>query len=141
MKWLTSKTEYEGLPLYLRIPDYKDIWQFNVTSPYLICITHDFDKVKANGLPESDYNRTLIDFDEQIVNLLTGFGIIFLVETYGGVRNYWFYARETEPAIEAFENLKDNHNDKKMLFEISKDPEWNFIKDYPIRLYVSEQKL
>jgi len=28
MEWLTTELEYEGLPLYLRIPNYKNIWQF-----------------------------------------------------------------------------------------------------------------
>ncbi len=40
MKWLTTKTEYEGLPLYLRLPDYKNVWDYKEKFPNLFCITH-----------------------------------------------------------------------------------------------------
>lgn len=135
MEWLTNQTEYEGLPLYLRIPNYDNIWQFKSRYHNLIRITHQFDKVKDNGLPTSDYNKTLIDFDGEIVNLLMDNGIIFLIETYGGARNYWFYDRDSENTIEAIKRLKDQHRDKRIKFEISHDPEWNFIAEYPVALF------
>ena len=61
--------------------------------PKLICIKHEFDRVKDNGLPTAEYNESLIDFDGEVVNLFdpNKSGIIILVETYGGARNYWFY--------------------------------------------------
>lgn len=140
MEWLTTKTEYEGFPLYLRIPNYDNIWQFKSRFQNLILITHHFDKVTENGLPTSDYNKTLIDFDEETVNLITDNGIIFLIETYGGARNYWFYDKDKEHTIKAFEILKNQHQHKNIELEISHDPEWNFITDYPVKLYKSESK-
>jgi hypothetical protein len=107
----------------------------------LILTTHQFDKVTENGLPTSDYSKTLIDFDEEIVNLLTSNGIIFLIETYGGARSYWFYDRDNELTLKAFERLKGHYPDKKIELEVSSDQEWNFIAEYPVILYKSEQKL
>lgn len=79
MEWLTTQTEYEGTPLLLRIPNYKNIWEYQSKYPQLISITHIFDFVKENGLPTSEYNKSLFDFDNEVVNIFQGKnnGIIF----------------------------------------------------------------
>ncbi|MGY4385874.1 hypothetical protein ACVWYN_002922 [Pedobacter sp. UYP24] len=135
MEWLTTETEYEGFPLYLRVPKYKNIWLFKSNNQNRVCITHNFDKVKENGLPSPEYNKTLSDFDDETVNLLIDNGIIFLVETYGGARNYWYYVKDSKQAIQAFDLLKNNHSDKQLEFDISNDSEWDFLDEYPIKLY------
>ena len=98
MEWLTSETEYEGLPLYLRFPNYANIWTYKEKYPKLICVTHNFENVKDSGLPTTDYNASLIDFDGEVVNLFQPDknGIVILVETYGGSRNYWFYILDSK---------------------------------------------
>jgi len=138
MEWLTTKIEYEGLPLYLRIPNYKNIWQFKNKYQNLVCITHHFDSIKENVLPTSDYNKSLTDFDKETIDILNDNGIIFLVETYDGARMYWFYAINIELVEKAFEKLKINHSDKKIELDISKDSEWNLITEYPVKLYKNE---
>ncbi|WP_228853533.1 DUF695 domain-containing protein [Aegicerativicinus sediminis] len=140
MEWLTTKTEHEGLPLYLRLPNYKNIWQYRSKYPKLICITHEFESVKDNGLPTAEYNESLIDFDGEAVNLFDPKkgGIIFLVETYGGARNYWYYIVDSKFFFKKFHELKDKHSDKNLELNYRNDPEWNFIKDYPIKLYEPE---
>ncbi|WP_298903836.1 DUF695 domain-containing protein [uncultured Psychroserpens sp.] len=140
MEWLTTKTEYDGLPLYLRLPNYKNVWEFRVKYPQLVCITHMFDSVKDNGLPADEYNKSLMDFDREIVNLFdpNKNGIVFLVETYGGARNYWFYITDSKFFFNVFEELKIKHSDKKLELDYQNDSHWNFIKDYPIKLYKPE---
>jgi hypothetical protein len=140
MEWLTTKTEYDGLPLYLRLPNYKNVWNYKSRYTKLICITHEFDSVKDNGLPTAEYNESLIDFDEEVVSLFdpSKNGIVFLVETYGGTRNYWFYITDSKFFFDAFEELKAKHSDKKLELDYQDDSEWNFIKDYPVKLYESE---
>lgn len=137
MEWLTKKTEYKGLPLYLRIPNYKNIWEFNVKHLNLVQVSHEFDLVKDNGLPTTDYNNSLINFDGEAVNLFdeSNMGIVFLVETYGGSRNYWFYTNDVEMAKKKFDELKFNHSEKKLSLDISNDSGWNFLKEYPIQLF------
>ena len=140
MEWLTTETEYDGLPLYLRLPNYKNIWEYKSKYPKLICITHEFDSVKENGLPTAEYNESLIDFDGEVVTLFdrNKNGIVFLVETYGGARNYWFYITDSKFFFKIFENLKNKHSDKKLELDYRTDSEWNFIKNYPVKLYKSE---
>ena len=36
--------------------------------------------------------------------------------------------------------FKNKHPDKKLKLNISKDSDWNFIKEYPIKLYKNEQR-
>jgi hypothetical protein len=86
-KWLTTKIEHEGFPLYLRKPDYQDIFSFKENFPNVLRVTQKLKEVKSNGLPESDYNMSLIDFDGQMCKLFDekGEGLIFLIETFAGV--------------------------------------------------------
>ena len=137
MKWLTIRKEYEGNPLYLRKPNHQNIWTKKNYYSKLVCITHTFDSVKSNGLPTGDYNSSLIDFDGEIVELFKqdDNGIIFLIETYGGERNYWFYVKETCDSNLKFEKLKKHHQNKKLEISTRDDEQWNFIKDYPFKLY------
>lgn len=140
MEWLTNETEYGRLPLYLRLPNYENVWEYKSKYPILICITHEFDSVKDNGLPTAEYNKLLIDFDGEVVNLFdpSKNGIIFLVETYGGARNYWFYIIDSKFFFKKFYDLKDKHFNKNLELDYRNDSEWNFIKDYPVKLYEPE---
>ncbi|TVZ22651.1 uncharacterized protein DUF695 [Dokdonia sp. Hel_I_63] len=139
MEWLTTETEYDGLPLYLRLPNYKNVWEYKSKYPKLICITHEFDSVKDNGLATAEYNEPLIDFDGEVVNLFdpNKSGIVILVETYGGARNYWFYITDPKFFFNTFEELKSKHSDKKLELDYRNDSDWSFIKDYPVKLYKS----
>lgn len=137
MEWSTLQTEYEGLPLYLRKPNYKNIYEYKAKYPELICITHEFDNVKDNGLPTSEYNKSLIDFDNEVVNIFQGKnnGIIFLVETYGGTRNYWFFGENSESISSLFNDLKNKYSENKLELDCQNHSDWTFLEEYPVTLY------
>lgn len=137
MKWFTKEEEYEGDPLYLRRPDYNDICRYKEKYTKLLCLTHSLDSVKSNGLPTSDYNESLIDFDGEAIDLLDekDEGIVFLIETYGGARNYWFYCSPSVDLTTKFNKFKLNHSDKKLEFTLRSDKDWGFIEQYPYKLY------
>lgn len=138
MEWQTTRTEYEGLPLYLRIPNYKNIWEYKSKYTELINITHEFESTKDNGLPTSDYNKSIMDFDLEVINIFEdeeNCGIIFLVETCGGERNYWFYGEDSKAISKLFDELKSKYPDKKIKLDCQNNTDWSFLKDYPIQLY------
>ncbi|RED21968.1 uncharacterized protein DUF695 [Flavobacterium cutihirudinis] len=137
MEWSTLQTEYEGLPLYLRKPNYKNIYEYKTKYPELICITHEFDNVKDNGLPTSEYNKSLIDFDNEVVNIFQekNNGIIFLVETYGGARNYWFFGENSESISSLFNDLKNKYSKNKLELDSQNHSDWTFLEEYPVPLY------
>ncbi|WP_155975805.1 DUF695 domain-containing protein [Daejeonella oryzae] len=137
MKWFTTDTEYDGLPLYLRRPAHENIWKDKTRLPQLFCITHKLDKVKKNGLPESVYNKTLDGFDEELVYLFDPAkeGIIVLVETFAGKRNYWYYLSKATDYTTQVNRIKEKYPLHNILTSNQEDDDWGFIKEYPINLY------
>ena len=98
-KWLATNIEYEGFPLYLRKPDHQNIFAYQDKFPNVLRVTQKLKEVKSNGLPEPDYNMSLIDFDGQMCKLFweNEDGLIFLIETYTGKRHcYYFIANYTD---------------------------------------------
>jgi hypothetical protein len=141
MKWHTFDTIYDGLPLYIRRPDIQNIKQYQARYSNLLCVTQKFDKVKSNGLPESDYNKTLEDFDGEICDLFefSTEGIIFLIETFGGERYYWFYIKADCEFESKFGELQKKYPEHKLDFTLKNDSEWGFIKDYPFEIYNKDE--
>ena len=93
MNLSTAEIKYEEFHLLLRRPDHSNIWEFHGRFTQLVGIQHLLEKVTSNGLAETDYNDTLAEFDNHMSTLFNNSddGIIFLVETYAGKRNYYFY--------------------------------------------------
>jgi hypothetical protein len=137
MKWLTTETKYEGFPLYLRCPDYSNVWSYSDKFPNLFCITHKLDKVKDNGLPESDYNWSLMDFDGELVDIFDSEneGVIVLIETFGGERNYWYYIKSQVDYKSKIDRIQKKYVSNKIESHFQDDKDWGFLKKYPIKLY------
>ena len=135
MTWSTLEIEYEGFPLLLRRPDRFDIDFFRDKFTQLVTIEHSLEKVSSNGLPDRNYNKTLTDFDHYMCSLLRiNDGIIFLIETFAGKRNYYYYTLalfDINPLIES----------GKKIFKVSlkvtvkEDFGWGFIREYPVQLF------
>ena len=137
MKWNSFDTIYDDFPLYLRKPDYQNVWTYQNSFTNVFCITHKLEKVKQNGLPEPDYNKSLSDFDHYLCELFdkNKQGIIVLIETFGGERNYWYYIKpDTDYKI--YVNLIESKYPQNSI-EIwsKKDPDWDFLKTYAVKLY------
>ena len=136
MTWSTTEIEYEGFPLLLRRPDYNNIWQYKEKLVQLIAVEHLLDKATPNGLPENDYNKSLSDFDHFMCTLFdkTDDGIIFLIETFGGKRNYYYYTASQYDMTELIGRTMLDFNVK---LTVSKraDNDWGFLKTYPIELF------
>src|SRR5262245_29866137 len=102
-KWLGATVTYEGFPLALRVRPQVDTDANKAAYPKLVCVTHKLAHVRQNGIPESDYNHGLLDFDLAIINAIQveDNGLVVLIETFAGCRNYYGYvkprARLTEP--------------------------------------------
>ena len=130
--WKTGSFEYEGFPLLLRVPDGLNFDALKDAYPQFISVTHYLSKVKANGLPEPEYNESLFDFDDQLVGALENgrAGVTVLVETFGGKRTYYMYAK-SDFAPELLERELDNNFPEHQIEIGSKtDKEWSVIKRY-----------
>ncbi|WP_165499723.1 DUF695 domain-containing protein [Pedobacter frigidisoli] len=137
MKWISTNVVYDEFPLYLRRPDYQDVWNYKIRFTQRLNISHHLDKVKQNGLPESDYNLSLSDFDSDLCNLFDDHseGIIFLIETYGGERNYWYYISEQTDYLNKIERIRQEFPNNAIESDLNDDTNWGFIKSYPFEIY------
>lgn len=137
--WLTTKIEYEGFPLYLRKPDYKDIFSYQDKFPNILWVTQNLKEVKSNGLPESDYNESLFDFDGQMCDLLDNKdeGVIFLIETFAGKRNYYYFIPDSADYKDRIEKIRKGNSDLNLDLETGmySDKDWGFLQKYPTKLY------
>jgi len=136
-RWLTAKIKHEGFPRYLRKPDYKDIWILRDKFPVLLTVTHKLRKVDANGIPDPDYNESLGEFDNQMTRLLRqeNEGVIALVETFGGERNYYYFVTDKIDYEEKIKRIKETNKDVELEIHSRTDKDWDFIKQYPTKLY------
>ena len=137
IRWLTSRRlEHEGFPLYLRRPQYEDIWSYQEKFPGLLTVTHKFDQVKSNGLPESDYNKSLNDLDSKMVHMFdVKDGLIFLIETFGGERNYYYFIAETTDYTSKVDAIRETETHADLEIDVRLDREWNFLRKYPVRIF------
>lgn len=130
--WKVGGFKYEGYPLLLRVPvNIKyDSWQRKY--PLNIAVTHVFEHVKANGLPEAEYNKSLIEFDHFLTYVLEKEqkGVTILIETFGGKRTYYMYSEEGIDLIIFRKQIEEKYPEYKIEFDSMIDPAWNFIKDY-----------
>jgi hypothetical protein len=123
--------------LYLRHPDYENIWSYKESFPNRFCITHELEKVKKNGLPESEYNKALNEFDHDLVSLFeyNKEGLIILVETYCGNRNYWYFISSNADYNTMISHIKNKYPANILTVDCSVDTHWGFLEEYPIKLY------
>lgn len=131
-EWKFCKFEYEGFPLLLRLPVGLNYNELSRLYTLLISVEHHLSKVTGNGLPNKEYNETLIDFDEYVINSLElrNEGICVLVETFGGNRTYYMYAKDSTEIDKIEEDLKTKYPEHKVELEMKTDKDWSFIKRY-----------
>jgi len=130
--WKTGEFEYDGFPLYLRVQDGLNYNELEKDYPQFISVTHNLSSVKNNGLPESDYNKSLIDFDGYLIGILehSANGITVLVETFGGKRTYYMYSRSDVDVSSIEQEIEQLYPEHQLEIESSNDNDWSFIRKY-----------
>ena len=135
--WLTAMTRYEGFPLALRVRPNADTAANRAALTNLGVVTHQLARVRDNGLPESEYNDSLEDFDLALQAAMEGdgAGLVVLVETFAGKRNYYAYASDCEAFHGRVEPLRQEFQQHELLVECRTDTGWRFYdryrKDFP----------
>jgi hypothetical protein len=132
--WLTGEAEYDGLPILFRKPNIKVSEFANLSRDYpvLLIFKHNLKSVKANGLPEGEYNQTLEEFDSSITNPfnIDTNGIVGLIETFSGVRTYYIYITEFFKVEEYVKNLSNQFPGEDCSIEVEPDRNWRVLNGY-----------
>jgi hypothetical protein len=130
LNWTTTQTVHEGFPLFLRYP--QNIRDESAVFPILGVVTHHLAKVRANGLPDPDYNDGLLEFDRTLQNSFQdrSVGRTVLIETFAGKRNYYAYVASENLVRERVAVLQRQFPTEKLSWKAYPDEKWSFIKDY-----------
>ena len=130
--WLGATVNYRGAPLALRVSPRADSPARRRSFPYLVVLTHHLAKVRSNGLPDPGYNDTLAEFDATIISTLgrRGRGVSVLIETLAGRRNYYAYTRSRVVGAKAFDDIRAQHPEQKLVFRGRTDPRWSVLERY-----------
>ena len=130
--WLTAESTYQGFPLFLRRPANINVEQFEKSFANLVVVTHHLSRVLPSGLPEADYNQSLAELDHDLVTAFdcNRSGVIALVETFGGERNYYFYVKADADVTEKVSAIARLYPSEKLAWSVRSDPSWSFIKGY-----------
>lgn len=132
--WLNANTMYEGFPLYMRRPDVKvaEFARLRPLYPRLLVLTHKLKHVRDNGLPEGDYNDSLITlsscvtapFDDETR------GLIAVIETFAGKRTYYIYLAPSFDANAFVQDVKGRCPGEEFAGKVHEDPTWKFFHGY-----------
>ena len=131
-EWLVAMVEYEGLPLALRVRPQIDTKQNKAAYPRRVRVTHKLAKVQPSGLPEPDYNEALFELDQAIIAALqvAESGIVVLIETCNGERNYDAYITASAKPAAAIRALKKRFPKQKITLIEKDDAEWKLYSHY-----------
>jgi hypothetical protein len=131
-KWYSVRREHEGFPLFLRYPEKPDFDALQGGYPQLLIVTHVFSKAKPNGVPEPDYNDSLMDFDCELRATLEegAAGVSVLIETFGGRRMYYVYLSPSAPLENAKVRISEKYPEHALKWDLRQNPSWDFIRRY-----------
>lgn len=130
--WKSKQLSHEGIPLLLRYLEGIDTESCKALLPELAVITHEFSKVSPNGLPEPDYNDSLLQFDSDIRAVFENreVGQAVLIETFAGKRRYYIYVSPKINLDDLLSPVSARHPHENLTWSLRLDPEWEFIKQY-----------
>ena len=130
--WRTKEVAHEGFPLLLRYPENLNFDANKIAFPLLAVVTHEFSKVSPNGLPEPEYNDSLLSFDSDLRATLEAgqIGQTVLIETFGGKRKYYVYVAPEIHVDEKVASVSKRYPGERLSSSVHSDPEWGFIKRY-----------
>lgn len=131
-RWLGKTARYEGLPLALRVRPYVLTPENQRSFPQLVAITLNLEKVRPDGMPESDYNDTLADLDAELIDLFekNKVGLTVLVETFDGRRVFYSFTQATAPVQALVADFQKKNPIHVISVHVKPDPNWGFIASY-----------
>ena len=130
-QWTTGELSNDGDPVLIRhrlelaqVPDPEH--------DLLAILTHHFDVVQANGLPEATYNETLQTLDQAVINTLEqgGGDMVVLIETCHGKRHYYAYVKGYEAVGKRVHRLIAENPTHVLSYRAARDAERSFVRHY-----------
>ena len=130
--WETALFTYEGMPLALRVRPAADSAENRVAYPHLVIVAHELAQVKSNGLPSDEYNQSLFQFDLDLQDAVAGAdeGIVFLIETIAGSRNYYGCIADPVEVQSRVNRIRTSYPNHVLNVSVGPDKAWEFYNEY-----------
>lgn len=98
--------------------------------PKAIHIFWDY-KSENNGMPSSILSKNMEEFENRITDALEGdqSGILTVIKTYQGTRQWLFYTTNTENFSDKLHNMPQNKDPYPIEIEAENDEEWEYFFD------------
>ena len=131
-EWLTSSVDHEGFPRALRVRPSVEDTSMMKKYPHLGTLTHNLAKVRADGMPEPDYNAELAEFDNAVHAFLedNSDGMIMIVETFGGERSYHAGVIDEQTLQRWFAGLSKRFPEHDLSVKFRSDAALSFYRSY-----------
>jgi hypothetical protein len=83
-------------------------------------------------MPESTYNKSLADFDHEVIVAFEKSlsGLTVLVETFGGRRAYYMYVSAAAPIDAMKDRFLKEYPEHELEWELEDNSDWRFIRRY-----------
>jgi Family of unknown function (DUF695) len=129
--WLTTMTEHQGQKLAVRLRPAPAVSDARTRYGYRLVLIQHLTSVRADGMPNPEYNEGLRSFDSEIIRELEVDGRVVLVETYAGERIYYAYvADKVASKRRATQVLSEYGHQLEPDFRGGQDPDWRFYARY-----------
>ena len=129
--WLTATVQYQGFPLALRVRPGAGTAEQRARLWTLAVVTHRLAQVRADGMPEPDYNDGLADLDGAVIRALeVDGGTVVVVETLGGRRHYYAYTSGSGALEAAWAAARAAHPGHVLDLQRRDDHGWSVFEDY-----------
>lgn len=99
---------------------------------FLAAVTHSLARVRADGLPETDYNDGLGELDAAVLEAIekVGSGLTAIVETFSGQRTYYAYVESEAFAHDAMGALHGRFFKERLALVVRSDQDWALYSEY-----------
>jgi Family of unknown function (DUF695) len=130
-KWLAMMYNIAGEKTAIRLRPRAAVKGARGKYGYLLVVTHHLAVVRADGMPDADYNDSLLVFDCELIQQLELGGRVVVIETCAGKRIYYAYvADEIASKDRATQVLLDHGHLSESNFRGGADLTWEFYSQY-----------
>lgn len=121
-KWTIAEGVHENLPLVIRYRELDDVLDF-YRVPHLVRICWTMRSTAAGGMPDHDENIRLNDFESLLEREIEslGYGVLAVVITSGGTRDFYLYVRDMQDFIDRFQEMDNDGEPFPIALEVTSD--------------------
>lgn len=125
--WTIVQGDYDGRPIVLRINDGAASLAGSVHYRYQVGVAIPFIAPREDGLPTNDEAERLNVIEDLLCPCMTDNrdGILTVVVTTSGMREFVFYSRNVDQVKDAFEHVRSLVESHELQLLIQDDPDWS----------------